>query len=139
MLLILAAGCLFVGLIAGWLAGKIVRGTGFGIIGDILVGIAGALCAGCHSSFDASGFDGTYDVMVTAFGKTDPDVVVASPGSSGTVLFYFAYGITINARFQGLTPANGFGPEYLTYVLWAISPDGRPQNLGEILPAGTNR
>jgi uncharacterized membrane protein YeaQ/YmgE (transglycosylase-associated protein family) len=34
---------LFVGLIAGWLAGKIVRGTGFGIIGDILVGIAGAL------------------------------------------------------------------------------------------------
>jgi outer membrane protein OmpA-like peptidoglycan-associated protein len=46
-------------------------------------------------------------------------------------------GITINARFQGLTPANGFGPEYLTYVLWAISPDGRPQNLGEVLPAGT--
>jgi uncharacterized membrane protein YeaQ/YmgE (transglycosylase-associated protein family) len=34
---------LFVGLVAGWLAGKIVRGTGFGIIGDILVGIAGAL------------------------------------------------------------------------------------------------
>ena len=36
---------LFVGLIAGWLAGKIVHGTGFGIIGDILVGIAGALIA----------------------------------------------------------------------------------------------
>jgi uncharacterized membrane protein YeaQ/YmgE (transglycosylase-associated protein family) len=36
---------LFVGLIAGWLAGKVVRGTGFGIIGDILVGIAGALIA----------------------------------------------------------------------------------------------
>ena len=36
---------LFVGLIAGWLAGKIVRGTGFGLIGDILVGIAGALIA----------------------------------------------------------------------------------------------
>jgi uncharacterized membrane protein YeaQ/YmgE (transglycosylase-associated protein family) len=33
---------LFVGLVAGWLAGKIVRGTGFGIIGDILIGIAGA-------------------------------------------------------------------------------------------------
>ncbi len=31
---------------AGWLAGKIVRGTGFGILGDILVGIAGALVAG---------------------------------------------------------------------------------------------
>jgi uncharacterized membrane protein YeaQ/YmgE (transglycosylase-associated protein family) len=36
---------LFVGLVAGWLAGKIVRGTGFGIVGDILVGIAGALIA----------------------------------------------------------------------------------------------
>ena len=36
---------LFVGLIAGWLAGKVVRGTGFGIIGDIIVGIAGALGA----------------------------------------------------------------------------------------------
>jgi uncharacterized membrane protein YeaQ/YmgE (transglycosylase-associated protein family) len=33
---------LFVGLVAGWLAGKIVRGTGFGIIGDIVVGVAGA-------------------------------------------------------------------------------------------------
>ena len=36
---------LFVGLVAGWLAGKIVRGTGFGIIGDIVVGIAGAFFA----------------------------------------------------------------------------------------------
>ncbi len=45
--------------------------------------------------------------------------------------------LTIDADFRNLTPANGFGPEYLTYVLWAISPDGRPQNLGEVLPAGT--
>src|SRR2546421_3098705 len=36
---------LFVGLVAGWLAGKIVRGTGFGIIGDIIVGVLGALVA----------------------------------------------------------------------------------------------
>jgi outer membrane protein OmpA-like peptidoglycan-associated protein len=46
-------------------------------------------------------------------------------------------GITIDAEFKGLTPANGFGPEYLTYVLWAISSDGRPANLGEVLPEGT--
>ena len=45
-------------------------------------------------------------------------------------------GITIDAHFDQLTPANGFGPEYLTYVLWAITPDGRPNNLGEILPDG---
>ena len=33
---------LLVGLIAGWLAGKLVQGTGFGIIGDIIIGIIGA-------------------------------------------------------------------------------------------------
>src|ERR1700678_2081546 len=33
---------LFVGLVAGWLAGQIGRGTGFGIIGDLIVGILGA-------------------------------------------------------------------------------------------------
>ena len=45
---------LFVGLVAGWLAGKIVRGTGFGIIGDILVGIAGALLRACCFPSSAS-------------------------------------------------------------------------------------
>jgi outer membrane protein OmpA-like peptidoglycan-associated protein len=43
---------------------------------------------------------------------------------------------TIDAHFEGLPPANNFGPEYLTYVLWAITPDGRPTSLGEILPDG---
>ena len=37
---------LLVGAIAGWLAGLIVRGTGFGLIGDIIVGIVGAFIAG---------------------------------------------------------------------------------------------
>jgi outer membrane protein OmpA-like peptidoglycan-associated protein len=43
---------------------------------------------------------------------------------------------TIDAHFEGLPPANDFGPEYLTYVLWAITPDGRPSSLGEVLPDG---
>ena len=34
---------LLVGMIAGWLAGKIVRGTGFGLIADVCIGIVGAL------------------------------------------------------------------------------------------------
>jgi uncharacterized membrane protein YeaQ/YmgE (transglycosylase-associated protein family) len=34
---------LFVGLVAGWLAGHIVQGTGLGLIGDLLFGIVGAL------------------------------------------------------------------------------------------------
>src|SRR5262249_14767706 len=33
-----------------------------------------------------------------------------------------------------LQPARSFGPEYLTYVLWAITPEGRPANLGEVVP-----
>ena len=36
---------LIVGIVAGWLAGKVVRGTGFGLIGDLLVGVAGAFVA----------------------------------------------------------------------------------------------
>ncbi len=44
--------------------------------------------------------------------------------------------ISINAHFEGLKPANGFGVEYLTYVLWAITPEGQPQALGEVLPTG---
>src|SRR5580658_2874237 len=43
----------------------------------------------------------------------------------------------IDANFEGLSPANGFGNEYLTYVLWAITPEGRPTNLGEVLPTGS--
>jgi uncharacterized membrane protein YeaQ/YmgE (transglycosylase-associated protein family) len=34
---------LIVGIVAGWLAGQIVRGAGFGLIGDLLIGIVGAL------------------------------------------------------------------------------------------------
>ena len=60
------------------------------------------------------------------------------PGANGEADVKSERGkITVNASFRGLTPANGFGPEYLTYVLWAISPDGRPANLGEVLPSGT--
>lgn len=42
--------------------------------------------------------------------------------------------IDINAEFKQLPPASRFGPEYMTYVLWAITPEGRPVNLGEVLP-----
>jgi uncharacterized membrane protein YeaQ/YmgE (transglycosylase-associated protein family) len=41
---ILAA--LLIGAIAGWLAGLIVRGAGFGLLGNIVIGIIGALVAG---------------------------------------------------------------------------------------------
>jgi uncharacterized membrane protein YeaQ/YmgE (transglycosylase-associated protein family) len=37
---------LLVGLTAGWLAGKIMRGSGFGVIGDIVIGVIGAAIGG---------------------------------------------------------------------------------------------
>jgi outer membrane protein OmpA-like peptidoglycan-associated protein len=41
--------------------------------------------------------------------------------------------IEIDARFAGLDEATKFGLEYLTYVLWAVSPGGRAVNLGEVV------
>ena len=38
----------------------------------------------------------------------------------------------IEAKFEGFEDATKFGLEYLTYVLWAVSPQGRPVNLGEV-------
>ena len=40
--------------------------------------------------------------------------------------------IEITAKFAGLDEATKFGLEYLTYVLWAVSPQGRAENLGEL-------
>jgi outer membrane protein OmpA-like peptidoglycan-associated protein len=42
----------------------------------------------------------------------------------------------IDAHFSELAPASTFGPEYLTYVLWAVTPEGRATNLGEVLLSG---
>jgi len=44
--------------------------------------------------------------------------------------------IKINADMQKLQPATKFGPEYLTYVMWAITPEGRATNVGEVLLSG---
>src|SRR5579859_4953421 len=40
--------------------------------------------------------------------------------------------VVISAKFDKLGDPSQYGPEYLTYVLWAITPEGRAQNLGEL-------
>ena len=45
----------------------------------------------------------------------------------------------VEAEFGNLQNPTTFGSEYLTYVLWAISPEGRPVNLGEVLVGGNDR
>ena len=47
--------------------------------------------------------------------------------------------IAIAAEFGNLQKPTTFGNEYLTYVLWAISPEGRAVNLGEVLLGGNHR
>ncbi len=55
------------------------------------------------------------------------------PAGGGTATVESERGvIRISADFKNFAPPSSFGPEYLTYVLWAISPDGRPVNLGEL-------
>ena len=44
-----------------------------------------------------------------------------------------AGGVKIEAEVEHLPRANSFGLAYLTYVLWAITPQGRPRNLGELI------
>jgi outer membrane protein OmpA-like peptidoglycan-associated protein len=44
--------------------------------------------------------------------------------------------IKIDAKMEKLRPASTFGPEYLTYVMWAITPEGRATNVGEVLLNG---
>ena len=43
--------------------------------------------------------------------------------------------LAISVELTHLQPATSFGGQYLTYVLWAITPEGRAVNLGEILPS----
>jgi outer membrane protein OmpA-like peptidoglycan-associated protein len=45
--------------------------------------------------------------------------------------------IEVEVEFDDLQPATRFGPEFLTYVMWAISPEGRATNLGEVILNGT--
>src|SRR5579864_7371604 len=40
--------------------------------------------------------------------------------------------IEVKTQMHKLLPASQYGPEYLTYVLWAITPEGRSKNLGEV-------
>src|SRR5258706_10357261 len=46
--------------------------------------------------------------------------------------------IKVDATMDKMRPATQYGPEYLTYVMWAVTPEGRAENLGEVLLSGSN-
>ena len=66
--------------------------------------------------------------------KIDFEGTTLMPGASGVAEVASKSGaMKIEAEFKGLDKPTSFGTEYLTYVMWAISPEGRSVNLGEVL------
>jgi uncharacterized membrane protein YeaQ/YmgE (transglycosylase-associated protein family) len=58
---------LFVGLIAGWLAGIMMKGGGYGVLGDILVGLVGSCVGGFLFSFFVEGATGFWGSILVSF------------------------------------------------------------------------
>ena len=58
---------LIVGLIAGWAAGKVSRGHGFGLLGDLVVGLIGALLGGLIAGLFIHGSVGFVGSLIIAF------------------------------------------------------------------------
>jgi outer membrane protein OmpA-like peptidoglycan-associated protein len=48
-------------------------------------------------------------------------------------------GTVIDANFEHMLPTQRFGSEYLTYTLWAVTPEGGVRNLGEIVPGTSDK
>ena len=58
---------LVVGLIAGWLAGAVMKGSGYGVFGDLIVGLIGSFCGGLLMGFFVDGSAGFWGSIVVAF------------------------------------------------------------------------
>ena len=59
------------------------------------------------------------------------------PAARGEAKIESKQGYTeVEVEFDDLEPATRFGPEFLTYVMWAVTPQGRASNLGEVLLNG---
>ena len=72
--------------------------------------------------------------------KVDFAGTVIMPSASGQAKVESKKGyLEIEVEFANFEKPSTFGGEYLTYVLWAISPEGRPVNLGEVIVGGNNR
>jgi outer membrane protein OmpA-like peptidoglycan-associated protein len=114
-----------------------------------LSGTVLALSAWAAPTPAPSNTDSTPLYRVVVVGKVTPAVSYSKRGSTkidfrGTPLLAKAEGEatvknhdgvnTIDVELQGLAPATQYGNEYLTFVLWAVTPEGRAKNLGEVVP-----
>jgi outer membrane protein OmpA-like peptidoglycan-associated protein len=77
--------------------------------------------------------------------RSDPTMVdfrgtVLLPKAKGDAWVQSKQGRTeIEARLENLPGPQRFGLEYMTYVLWALTPDGRPHNIGEVIPGTSDK
>ena len=72
--------------------------------------------------------------------KVDFHGTVLLPSAKGDATVESQKGHTgIDARFEGLAAPQRYGREYLSYVLWAVTPDGAAHNLGEVLPNSSDK
>ena len=66
--------------------------------------------------------------------KVDFRGTVLAPETRGSATIEAKAGaVSIHAKLASLDPPAKFGPQYLTYVLWAISPEGQTERLGEVI------
>lgn len=72
--------------------------------------------------------------------RVDLKGTVLLPKSEGEAKVEVKNGYTsVDASFKHINPPTQFGTEYLTYVLWAITPEGHAINLGEVIPDGSDK
>jgi outer membrane protein OmpA-like peptidoglycan-associated protein len=119
----------------------------------VLIAALGMIAATTGAQQPAPAQQGNQSIYnVTVVGKTVTAVSYQHRSGStmigfqGTPLLPLAKGdakvdskqgsIVVSASFRNMQAAQKFGKEYLTYVLWAITPEGKPNNLGELLLEG---
>ena len=119
-----------------------------------IVAVVLALCMCLFIETDVFGQQKTqYTIRVDVVGRTAKAInylhrsgsttigfrgTALQPGARGEAKVESKRGYTkIEAEFENMIPPNRYGREYLTYVMWAVTPQGRSQNLGEVVLKGT--
>jgi outer membrane protein OmpA-like peptidoglycan-associated protein len=131
-------------------AGDIVKHTLLFVIGSVL-SVSAFAQAGPQQSIALVPVGSTPTYVVSETSRTVEAVDYQHRGGdlAGTALLPSADGkakvrskrgtMEVEANFGNLQSPTTFGAEYLTYVMWAISPEGHAVNLGEVLIGGNDR
>jgi outer membrane protein OmpA-like peptidoglycan-associated protein len=131
---------------------SVARAVRFGVILSLIVTTSATL-AWSQVRQERSGDNPLYKLTINVVERSTSAINYRHRGGAtkvgfqGTPLLARAHGeakveskqgyIEIEVEFDELEPATRFGPEYLTYVMWAVTPEGRAINLGEVILNGS--